>query len=113
MSNPRPFTRAELLRDGILAEFSGELLERGFGELVDEKIWLFPEEALFLLENGKIKIFKGGKEINREEFLKEMEKRRAGFFFEVSGLQGSQETWICGEGGSKVRNGLSFVREGR
>ncbi|MBR9689498.1 MAG: tRNA-intron lyase [Candidatus Altiarchaeota archaeon] len=57
---------AEVVPEGAFTDASF-VLEKGFGEEIDTgKIWLFPEEALFLAEKGKLKL-KRTKEITSDQ----------------------------------------------
>ena len=44
--------------------------KRGFGDLIDEKLYLTVVEGLYLLERGMIKVFFNDKEISFEELIK-------------------------------------------
>ncbi|NPA86532.1 MAG: tRNA-intron lyase [Candidatus Diapherotrites archaeon] len=68
-------TRAELLGSRVLVkEDYGDLVQRGFGEKKDEGLVLSLYEAAYLLERGKIKVFKDGEELDFHAFLREAEK---------------------------------------
>ena len=54
---PRDSLQAELVPEGAFTE-PGFLVEKGFGEVRDGKLWLFPEEALFLAERADITLVK-------------------------------------------------------
>ena len=54
---PKGSLPAEIVPEGAFAEQSF-LVEKGFGEPSGERLWLFPEEALFLAEKGDISLEK-------------------------------------------------------
>ena len=70
MKKHRTSLSAEIASHGLVAELEPELIQRGFGEKVSGKWWLFPEEALFLVEKGKIKVKRDGKEVGFKELLR-------------------------------------------
>ncbi len=72
MKKPRHFLRAEIASQGATALLSSDLVQRGFGEKIGEKWWLFPEEALFLLESGKIEVYSGDTLLDPKAFLEIM-----------------------------------------
>lgn len=64
---------AHLLGDHIVEDdekIANMLVERGFGTIGNEGLMLSPTEALYLLENNRIKIKDGDKEISFKELLK-------------------------------------------
>lgn len=73
--------RAEMLGKRVLVpEGYDELLQRGFGEKRDEGLVLSLYEAAYLLEKGKIRVMKDGKELTVAEFFREAEKEEPEFY---------------------------------
>lgn len=57
MKARRPLPTAEIFEEGALTN-EGFVLDKGFGEKTEQGIWLFPEEALYLAEKGKLGLVK-------------------------------------------------------
>jgi len=53
----KPLPTAELFSEGAITTESF-VLDKGFGEKTKQGIWLFPEEALYLAEKGKLALVK-------------------------------------------------------
>jgi len=64
----------------LIPEGHGELVQRGFGEKKSEGLVLSLYEAAYLLERGKITVYKGDKELTLEDFFKEAEKEEPEFY---------------------------------
>ena len=64
----------------LVRENYGPLLERGFGEKKEEGLILSLYEAAYLLERGKIRVTREGREMSYEEFLEYAEKVEPRFF---------------------------------
>lgn len=73
---------AELKAEGILAgkDFSSMLVERGFSEQVEGTRWLFPEEAMFLVEDGYLTVTQKGQQLEKSELRSQLEATNPGFF---------------------------------
>jgi len=73
--------RAEMLGKRVLVPRDyGELVQRGFGEKKSEGLVLSLYEAAYLLERGKIEVFKDGKVLSVEEFFREAEREEPEFY---------------------------------
>jgi len=73
--------RAEMLGKRVLVTGDcSELVQRGFGEKKSEGLVLSLYEAAYLLEKGKIRVVKGGKELTLEEFFREAEREEPAFY---------------------------------
>ncbi len=73
--------RAEMLGKRVLVPNDyGELVQRGFGEKKSEGLVLSLYEAAYLLERGKIEVFKDGTKLSVEEFFREAEKEEPEFY---------------------------------
>ncbi len=73
--------RAEMLGKRVLvSENYGELVQRGFGEKKSEGLVLSLYEAAYLLERGKIEVFRNGKKLSVEEFFREAEREEPEFY---------------------------------
>ncbi len=79
----RHFSSAELTSTGISAgpeTFSSMLVERGFGEKAGRVWWLFPEEAMFLVEEGYLQVLQRGRPLSPEELRRKLERKHKSFF---------------------------------
>ncbi|HIQ09905.1 MAG TPA: tRNA-intron lyase, partial [Euryarchaeota archaeon] len=73
--------RAEMLGKRVLVpEGYSELVQKGYGERKSEGLVLSLYEAAYLLEKGKLDVFKDGKQLKLEEFLGEAEREEPEFF---------------------------------
>ena len=73
--------RAEMLGKRVLVPNDyGELVQRGFGEKKSEGLVLSLYEAAYLLERGKIEVFRNGKALSVEEFFREAEREEPEFY---------------------------------
>ena len=75
----RHSSSAELLPDGIITnpeDFSPMLFERGFGTKQGRQIWLFPEEALYLMEEGYLEVSKRGRKLSVAGLLKQLKNSK-------------------------------------
>ena len=77
---PNSSLSAEILAEGILAELPEKLLQRGFGDESEKKTWLFPEEALFLVETKGLTVSLDSKPLGPDELRSYFEKQSPGFF---------------------------------
>ncbi len=50
-----------------------------FGEMIEGKVNYSLVESFYLIQKGKMEIFKGGKKLSSESFLKEVSKADSGF----------------------------------
>lgn len=79
------FSSAEFLSDapyGVLAnsdEFSSMLKERGFGEKQGNRWWLFPEEAMFLVEDNYLEIKLKNKILTQDELMNKFTRKNKDF----------------------------------
>ncbi|MBR9680117.1 MAG: tRNA-intron lyase [Candidatus Altiarchaeota archaeon] len=72
--------QAEILPEGIMAELPEQLLQKGFGDESQGKAWLFPEEALFLVEIDKLIVLKQGEPFEKGPLRTYFESSNPGFF---------------------------------
>ena len=64
----------------LVPEGYSELVQKGYGERKSEGLVLSLYEAAYLLEKGKLDVFKDGKQLKLEEFLGEAEREEPEFF---------------------------------
>jgi tRNA-intron endonuclease len=73
--------RGKLLGDKILVEDDPDIYEKsGFGELTEKGVELGLEEALYLVEKGKMTVWSGEKKLSFDEFFEEARK----FAFDIN-----------------------------
>lgn len=79
------FSSAEFLSDaphGVLAnsgDLSSMLKERGFGEKQGTHWWLFPEEAMFLVEEKYLEVRQGRKTLTSDELMNKFIRKNKDF----------------------------------
>jgi len=71
----------EDLRCMVVEGDTGRLLSMGYGEIRDEKLILWPEEALFLIERGRLTLIgSGGAELDFRGYLSRISEAYPGFW---------------------------------
>ena len=95
--------RAEMLdKRVLLTEGYSELVQRGYGEKRSGGLVLSLYEAAYLLEKGKIKVAKDGKELTLEEFFREAEREEPEFFIRYAVFKDIRER------GYVIKTGFKF-----
>ncbi len=60
----------------IVGAEATRLASQGYGELLDERLLLWPEEALYMLEKGAIAVESGGERLGFREYLALLTRER-------------------------------------
>ena len=72
MKKPKNSLSAEVVPEGAFTEISF-IKDKGFGEIVNDKLWLFSEEAMFLAEKGDLDL--GMDETKARKFFSKHNKK--------------------------------------
>ena len=86
----------------VVPENYGTLVERGYGEKKEEGLTLSLYEACYLVEKGKLRVYKDGKELSLEELLAHAEQAIENFYIKYAVFKDIRER------GYVIKTGFKF-----